>query len=102
MPIEHGRGGTTVTGDSIDFLQLVAQRGAVKLEKAGIGVRRGRKLWPALAQHYNIPGQGRKKPTIDDVLAWLTAKVEELRPQQEHRHVENGREVRTVNGQEVQ
>ena len=95
MPIQHMPGGTTmITGDSITFAQLVAQRGAVYLELQGLRVRRGRKLWPALADRYQI-----RPRTAKAVFEWLEAKVAELRPQQEHVD-EHGR--RLVGGEEVQ
>lgn len=92
MPIEHNQGGTILTGDSIDFFRLAALKGAVGLELKGIKMRRGPVVWRQAAREYGIKGNKQK------VYDWLCAKVDELRPQQEH--VENGR--RTVGGQEVQ
>lgn len=76
MPIHHSRGGTTITGDSIGYLQLVVWRGAVKLEAAGIKMTRGPKLTPILAKKFGI------KKT--EVLAHLEAEIARLRPLQEH------------------
>lgn len=84
MPIEHGKGGTMLTGDSISFFQLAAQRGAVKLELVGIKVRRGPVLWRQLRDHYQIPGTGKRKATHQQVYDWLDAKVTEMRAQQTH------------------
>lgn len=99
MPIEHHKGSTTVTGDSMQYLQLVSQRGAVGLEMKGLRVSRGPVLWKRLAAHYNIPASRKgRKPTAADVYHWLDAKVQELRPQQEH--IVDGK--RFVDGQEVQ
>jgi hypothetical protein len=97
MPIEHGKGGTTITGESLDFYRLAAMRSAVGLEMKGIKVRRGPVVWKQAAREYGIRGNRAA------VYAWLCAKVEELRPQQEHIHQDaSGRTVRTVAGQEVQ
>lgn len=94
MPIEHHEGGSTsITGESITFLQLVAQKGAVGLELKGIRMSRGPVLWKQLKTYYGI--QGGKK----EVYAWLCAKVEELRPLQEH-VMPDGK--RFVGGEEVQ
>ena len=92
MPIEHGKGHTMVTGDSIDFLQLAALKGAVSLELQGLK-RRGRPAWCIAKEHFNIKGNKQK------VYEWLCAKVDELRPLQEH-VTEEGRRI--VGGQEVQ
>jgi uncharacterized protein (DUF2342 family) len=79
MPIEHfGRGGIVITGDSIQYAQLCAQKGAVGLELKGIKLHRGPVLWKRLRDHYGIQGGKR------DVYNWLCTKVEELRPVQEH------------------
>jgi hypothetical protein len=103
MPIHHSDGGTTLTGDSITFYQIAAQRGAVSLELKGIRMSRGPVLWKRLRDHYQIPGIGKRKATAVDVLNWLDAKVEELRPQQEHiTKTPDGRTIREVGGQEVQ
>jgi len=94
MPIEHGKGGTTITGDSIDFLQLCAIRGAVGLEIKGLK-RRGRSAYAIAKETYGLKGNR------DAVYAWLCARVDELRPLQEHRTVEGGREIREVEGKDV-
>lgn len=110
MPIEHTAGGTVVTGDSINFLQLAAQRGAVGLECKGIKMRRGPVLWKALRDHYQIPKLSPKtgkpvkgKADKHDVYRWLCAKVEELRPQQAHvsKDPATGRNIVEVGGEEV-
>lgn len=92
MPIEHTAGGTVLTGDSITFYRLAALKGAVGLELEGIRMRRGPVVWKQAAREYGIKGNKAA------VYAWLCAKVEELRAQQEH--VEDGR--RTVAGEDVQ
>ncbi len=91
MPIEHSDGGTIITGDSINFFQLAAQRGAVSLELQGLRRSRGGLLWKQLRDHYNIPKLSAKtgkpvkgKAQAIDVYNWLDAKVNELRPQQQH------------------
>lgn len=86
MPIEHHpHGGTTVTGESINFFALGAQLGAAKLEANGIKMhRRGPALWKTYRDHYQIPGTGKKQATEAEVIAWMQAKVDELRPQQKH------------------
>ena len=78
MPITHARGCTVFTGDSINYFQLCVRASAVKLECAGITVRRGPKVWKQVAREFGIKGKR------EDVLKWLLAKIEELRPQQEH------------------
>lgn len=93
MPIEHHRGGTTLTGDSIAFYRLCAMRGAVELETKGIRVRRGPVVWKQAQREFGIKGNRAA------VLAWLNAKVEEERAKQEH-ILEDGR--RFVGEQEVQ
>jgi hypothetical protein len=92
MPIEHHRGGTTLTGDSISFYRLCVMRGAVGLELKGIKMTRGPVVWKQAAREFGI--KGNKQAVYD----WLDAKVQELRAQQEH--IENGR--RTVGGEDVQ
>ena len=79
MPITHTTGGTIYTGDSIPYFQAVVQRSAVGLELKGLPVRRGRKVWTRLADHYGI-----RPRTAQAVYDWLDAKVKELAPQQEH------------------
>lgn len=108
MPITHSNGGTTLTGDSIHFFQLAAQRGAVGLELKGIRMSRGPVLWKRLRDHYGIPKVSKTtgKPVkgtanAQDVYDWLCAKVDELRPVQEHVEVIDGQEVRTVGGKRV-
>lgn len=101
MPIEHSRGSTVITGDSINYFQLCVQKTAVDLECRGMKMSRGRVVWKRLRDHYQIPGKSRRRANKHDVLAWLEAKVAELRPQQEHVHEEAGRKVRTVAGIEV-
>lgn len=93
MPIEHKKGSTMITGDSIDFFRLLAQRGAVKLECKGIKMTRGPVVWKRVKAEYGIKGNR------EAVLAWLEAKVKEMREQQEHID-EEGR--RSVGGMEVQ
>lgn len=84
MPIRHNEGGsTTITGDSINFLQLVAQKGAVGLELKGLKGR-GPVLWRRLREHYQIPGTGKRKASHQQVYDWLCSKVDELRLQQKH------------------
>ncbi len=96
MPIEHHDSCTVFTGDSINYYQLCAQRTAVGLELKGIKLHRGPVLWKRLAKHYGI--RGNKHAVYD----WLVAKVEELKPQQEHIVTEHGRVVREVGGVEIQ
>lgn len=92
MPIKHSRGGALITGDSISYFALCAQKGAVGLELKGIRMTRGPVVWKRVKAAHGIPG-GKQQ-----VYDWLCAKVDELRPQQEH--IENG--IRIVDGQEVQ
>lgn len=93
MPIMHSNnGGTTITGDSITFFRLAAWKGAVSLERAGLQVRRGPKIWRQIAKQYGIKGG------IDGVWKWLNDELDRLRPLQEHVDA-NGH--RTVGGQEV-
>lgn len=110
MPIEHFGGGTTISGDSISYLQLVAQRGAVGLELKGMRVSRGPVLWKRLRDYYQIPKRSAKtgkpvagKANAQDVYNWLDARVQELRPQQMHvtKDPVTGREIREVNGREI-
>lgn len=102
MPIEHSAGGTVITGDSINFLALVAQRGAAELEQKGIKMhRRGPALWKVYREHYKIPGTGKRQATQQQVIDWLNKKVEELKAQQEHVVTENGRTIREVEGREL-
>lgn len=96
MPIKHGPGGTTVTGDSIAFFRLAALKGAVGLECKGMKMRRGPVIWKQVAREFSIKGNR------DAVYHWLCKKVDELRPQQEHVVTEGGRTVREVEGKEVQ
>lgn len=96
MPIHHSHGGTTVTGDSIDYLRLCAMKGAVYLETKGLKVRRGPVVWKQAAREYGIKGNKAA------VYAWLCAKVAEMQQQQEHTEDNGGRLMRTVAGQEVQ
>ena len=84
MTITHTKGATVFTDDSIDYFALVTQKHAVGLEKLGIRVRRGPLVWKRLRDHYQVPGTGSRKATIEQVHAWLTAKVEELATQQKH------------------
>lgn len=71
-------------------------KGAVKLEMVGIKMRRGQTIWKQAAREYGIKGNREK------VYKWLCAKVEEMRPLQEHVSTVNGREIREVEGKEVQ
>lgn len=98
MPIEHHNGGTTLTGDSIEFFRLLQFRGAVGLELKGIRMTRGPVIWKRAAREFGIKGNKQA------VYAWLDAKVKELAAQQEHVTVSvtGGRVVREVGGQEVQ
>ncbi len=100
MPIEHNNGCTVVTGDAINFLQIVAQRGVVRMELAGLKGR-GPVLWRRLRDHYKISGIKGRKASHQQVLDWLNAKIEELRPQQVHVTKEGGRTVVEVEGREV-
>lgn len=84
MPIQHNEGGsTTITGDSISFFQLAARKGAVSLEMQGMK-RRGEPAWKICRDAYSIPGTGKRRASMQQVYDWLCAKVEELRPQQQH------------------
>jgi hypothetical protein len=94
MPIIHNKGGsTTILGESISFYRLCVMRSAVELESKGIHVRRGRRVWKQAAAEFQIKGNRAA------VLAWLNAKVAELREQQEH-VTEDGQ--RLVAGEDVQ
>lgn len=73
MPIEHFPGGTVYTGEAITYYQLCVQRSAVELEMRGLQIRRGRKVWPRLADHYGI-----RPRTAKAVFAWLDAKVKSM------------------------
>lgn len=97
MPIEHTNGGTTITGDSIDFLSLCALKGAVHLELKGMRMSRGRSATAIAKERFNIKGSKQK---VYEVLCKM---VNDLRPQQEHRSTDpvTGREVREVGGEEV-
>jgi uncharacterized protein (DUF2342 family) len=92
MPIEHGKGGTTLTGDSIEFYRIAAMRSAVGLECQGIKLHRGPVLWKRVAKEFGIKGNKFA------VYRWLCAKVELLAPQQ--MHIEDGKA--TVDGMPVQ
>jgi len=96
MPITHGTGGTTLTGDSIDYFRLCALKSAVGLELKGIKVMRGAVVWKRVKVEFLI--HGNKQAVYD----WLCAKVAELQAVQEHRTIEEGRTKREVGGQEVQ
>lgn len=97
MPIEHQKGSTTITGDSIEFFRLCQLRGAVGLEMKGLKMTRGPVIWKRVAREFGIKGNRAA------VYAWLDAKVQELKAQQEHRTtIVTGRVVREVAGQEVQ
>lgn len=95
MPIEHGPGGTTLTGDSLDYFRLCAMKGAVGLELKGIKMYRGPVMWKRAARDYGITGNRQA------VYDWLCAKVDELQRVQEHIVIEDGRTKRLVGGQEV-
>ncbi len=94
MPIEHKTGATVLTGDSIDFFQLAALKGAVSLEVRGMK-RRGTPAWRIAKEKYNLKGN---KLAVFEQLCDM---VDDLREKQEHVTVENGRTVREVGGQEV-
>jgi len=95
MPIEHSPGGTVFTGDSISFFRLCSLKGMVGLECKGIKMHRGPVVWKQIAREFGIKGNR------DAVLAWLEAKVAELRPQQEHITTDSlGRKVHEVEGRE--
>jgi len=96
MPISHHHGGDCVTGDSIDYFRLCVMKGAVGLELKGMKMSRGPVVWRRVAKEFGIKGNKQK------VYDWLCAKVEELKPQQEHIVNEDGREKRLVEGREVQ
>jgi hypothetical protein len=96
MPIGHTKGGTVVTGDSLDYFRLCVQKGAVGLELKGIKMTRGPVVWKRVAAEYGIKGNKQK------VYDWLCAKVLELQKVQEHVVEEDGREKRLVEGKEVQ
>jgi predicted methyltransferase len=78
MAIEHFKGGTTITGSSIDFYRLCAFKHAVALEIAGIKMRRGPVVWKQAAREFSVKG------TREAVYAWLCAEVERQRPLQQH------------------
>ena len=93
MPIEHHKGGTTITGESMKFFRILQLRAAVSLECKGLKVRRGRVIWKQVKKEFNIKGNKHA------VLAWLEAKVQEESKKQEH-ITEDGK--RYVDGKEVQ
>jgi hypothetical protein len=96
MPIEHMKhGATLITGDAIDYFRLCTLKQAVYLETKGIRVRRGPVIWKQVAREFGITGNRAA------VLAWLTTRVAELAPQQEHVVEEGGRRKREVAGIEV-
>ena len=95
MPIEHGKGFTSITGDAIEYFRLCTLKQAVWLETRGIRPCRGPVVWKRVAREFGIKGNR------EAVLAALTAKVEELRAQQEHVVTEGGRRVREVGGVEI-
>jgi len=80
MPIEHGKGGTTLTGDSIEFLRLGTIARGIGLEIKGIRMTRGRSCYAIAKKELGIKGSRQK------VYDQLMARVAELRAQQEHRH----------------
>ncbi len=95
MPIEHKSGATVLTGDSIDFYVLASLKGAVGLELKGMRMSRGRSACAVAKERYGLKGNKQK------VYDQLCTMVEEQRKVQEHRTVENGREIREVEGKEV-
>lgn len=101
-PIEHTKGATTITGDSIDFFRLATLKGAVGLEMKGIKVHRGPVVWKQVAREFGIKGNLNSLTTRQAVYDWLCARVEELAQQQEHRTEVNGHVKREVGGEEVQ
>ena len=96
MPIEHTKGGTILTGDSIDYFRLCAMTSAVGLEVQGIRVTRGPVAWKRAARDYGLKGNKLA------VYVQLCALRDKLQAQQEHISIENGRTVREVGGSEVQ
>lgn len=79
MPIEHIKsGGTVITGESMDYFRICLLASAVKIEMAGLKVRRGPVVWKQAAREFGIKGNR------EAVYKWLLAKREELRPLQEH------------------
>jgi len=95
VPIKHSAGGTIITGDSQYYFRLCQMKGAVGLELKGIRRTRGPVVWRRVKREFGITGN---KQAVYD---WLVAKVDELRPQQEHIVTEGGRTVRMVGGEEV-
>lgn len=94
MPIIHNTGSTTLTGDAISFFRICQMRAAVGLELNGLHFRRS--VTAQAKREFKI--KGNRQAVYD----WLTAKVEEMKVQQEHVTVENGRTIREVGGTEVQ
>jgi len=78
MPIHHGKGGTSFTGDSVQYFRICTLKSAVGLELHGIKVRRGPVVWRAVKREFSISG-GKQ-----EVYAFLCAEVERLQPLQEH------------------
>lgn len=64
---------TTITGSQIDRFQLVALRGAVKLEKLGMK-RRGQSAAMIAKNQFDLP----KSTKYDDVIARITKAIEEF------------------------
>lgn len=72
MPITHHAGGTTLTGDSIEFFRLCAVRGAVNLETFRLRSRGGAQ-WKRAHAYYGLTC----KKTAMHVLLALDALVQE-------------------------
>jgi hypothetical protein len=97
MPIKHlTHGGTSITGDSIDFFRLCTLRGAVGLELKGMKMTRGPVVWKRVKAEFGL--KGNKQAVYD----WLCAEVERQKAMQEHQTEAGGRLIREVGGQEVQ
>jgi hypothetical protein len=94
MPIHHHKsGGTTLTGDAIDFFALAQLRSGLGLELKGLRVSRGRTCYALAKRRYGLKG------SRENVYAQLCRMVDEARAQQEHVDAD-GR--RTVAGLDVQ
>lgn len=72
MAIISDSGGTFITGErDIHLAQLIAQRGAVRLEKLGMR-HSGGSVTARIKKHYNLKGNH------DKVIAFLTAEIERI------------------------
>jgi hypothetical protein len=71
--IEQTNGCTTITGTHISLFTMLAQRGALKLEIAGMKLSRGRSAFAIIKEQYGLKG------TKQRVLEQLEAKIEQFK-----------------------